>query len=93
MVRSVTIELDTETEARLRKKASEQGIPLKQYIAELLRRHTLTEWPEDVLQMAGTWKDFPEPEELRASLMHQPSREPLQDVPALQILLSPIAPL
>lgn len=77
MGRSIVIEIDAETEARLRRQADTQGVSLSQYITELVRHRALTEWPEEVLRLAGAWTDFPEPEELRASLTKQSPREVL----------------
>ncbi|GIV18904.1 MAG: hypothetical protein KatS3mg023_0655 [Armatimonadota bacterium] len=75
--RSIVIEIDAETEARLRRQADKKGVTLSQYITELLRHRALIEWPEDLLCFAGTWTDFPDPEELRASLTKQSPREAL----------------
>jgi hypothetical protein len=77
MESSIVIDLDPETAARLREEAKRLGVPLSRYISDLLRHRALVEWPVDVLQLAGTWADFPDPEELRALLNEQPHRETL----------------
>lgn len=73
----VTIYLDDETEARMKRAADEAGVSRSRWVAEVIREKTATEWPESVRRLAGAWEDFPEVEELRAGLGEDAPREPL----------------
>ncbi len=55
----ITIDLDDETEARLKASAKSKGLPVSRWVAELVRERTATGWPEEVHQLAGAWPDFP----------------------------------
>ncbi|MGD2114304.1 MAG: CopG family transcriptional regulator [Acidobacteriota bacterium] len=72
----VTIYLDDETEARMKRAADEAGVSRSRWVAEVIREKTATEWPESVRRLAGAWEDFPEVEELRAGLGEDVPREP-----------------
>ncbi|TQE99209.1 MAG: CopG family transcriptional regulator [Spiribacter salinus] len=73
----VTIYLDDERERRLRRAAKESGMPVSRWVAALIEEKTRTEWPESVRQLAGSWNDFPDAEQLRATQAPDTSREPL----------------
>jgi hypothetical protein len=75
-VAQVTIYLDDETEARMKRAADEAGVSRSRWVAEVIREKTATEWPESVRRLAGAWEDFPEVEELRAGLGEDVPREP-----------------
>lgn len=62
----VTIYLDPVHEKRLREAAEAAGLPVSRWLANLVAEKTRAEWPEDVRELAGAWRDFPTPEELRA---------------------------
>ena len=63
----VTIYLDKTTETRMKESARSENISVSKWVAGIIREKTQTEWPEEILALAGTWKDeFPEPEALRA---------------------------
>jgi hypothetical protein len=65
----VTIYLDDETEARLRRAAEEAGTSRSRWIAELIRQKTAAEWPESFRRLVGTWRDdFPEVAEIREGI-------------------------
>jgi hypothetical protein len=64
----VTIYLDPETAARMRKAARAAGVSQSQWLADLVRRRTSTEWPESVRRLAGAWADMPSAEDLRRGL-------------------------
>jgi hypothetical protein len=71
----VTIYLDPETEKRLREAAKRQGVSQSKWVAELIRTKTATQWPEQIAEMVGAWKDFPDPEELRGKTGQDAPRE------------------
>ena len=71
----VTIYLDDETESRLKASAKSQGVPVSRWIADLVRERTATEWPDEVRQLAGAWRDFPSAEALRGAQGEDVRRE------------------
>ncbi len=72
------IYLDDKTELLARKAAEAEGISLSKWIAGVIRKNTGTEWPKDILELAGTWpEDFPEVEELRRNQPSDIERESL----------------
>lgn len=64
----VTIYLDADTAARMRKAAKAAGVSQSRWIARLIRQKTANEWPEAVRRLAGAWPDLPSPEELRRTV-------------------------
>jgi hypothetical protein len=61
----VTIYLDHETEALMKAAAKAEGISQSKWVSELIQRKVSTEWPSEVVQLAGAWPDFPSAEEIR----------------------------
>lgn len=57
----VTIYLDNETESKLKKAAKSSHLSVSKWIALLVKEKIKTEWPQDVIELAGAWKnkDFP----------------------------------
>ena len=55
LVAQVTIYIDEETEARTRAAANAAGLSLSRWISEALRDRTRSEWPPDVVALAGSW--------------------------------------
>lgn len=73
----ITIYLDDQNERRLRSAAEAAGMPVSRWVAALIEERGRTEWPESVRQLAGSWSDFPEPDELRAAVTSDTPRESL----------------
>jgi hypothetical protein len=73
----VTIYLDEENERRLKSAAAAAGVPVSRWVASLIQEKTREEWPVAVKALAGAWKDFPDPDELRSSRAKDTQREPL----------------
>ena len=73
----VTIYLDKDTEEKMKEYTKSKDISQSQWIAGLIREKLLTEWPEEVIALAGAWKDFPSQEELRAETGPDLEREQL----------------
>lgn len=73
----VTIYLDEHTEEQMDRAAKDAGLSRSRWVAELIREKTTSEWPESVRQLAGSWKDFPDVEEIRAGLGEDAPRSSL----------------
>ncbi len=64
----VTIYLDNELENKMKSAARAGHVSVSRWIAYLIRQKISTEWPQDVIALAGCWKeDFPTLEEIRSS--------------------------
>ena len=71
----VIIYLDDETEKRARAAADASGDSLSKWISGVIREKTATTWPQNVLDLAGSWPDFPLAGELRKSQKGDHRRE------------------
>jgi len=71
----ITIYLDAESEKHLREAAKRKGVSQSKWVAELIRKQTATEWPDDVAELAGAWGDLPEAEEIRRTSGKDSPRE------------------
>jgi hypothetical protein len=61
----VTLYLDAETAARMRKAAKAAGVSQSRWLAEIVRQQAAQRWPEAVKRLAGAWPDFESAEALR----------------------------
>lgn len=73
----VTIYLDDETEKKLNAILKDAKVSKSNWIAGLIREKAETSWPENVIQLAGAWKDLPTKDELRKTHSKDIEREPL----------------
>ncbi|WLE96098.1 MAG: CopG family transcriptional regulator [Candidatus Electrothrix communis] len=74
----VTIYLDNETENKLKKAAKSSHLSVSKWIAGIIKEKIMNEWPQDVVGLAGSWKDdFPTLEEIRSNIGHDSMREEL----------------
>lgn len=73
----VTIYLDEDTEARMKRAAEEAGMSRSRWVAEVVREKTTSTWPESFRRLVGSWgEDFPEVEEIRKRLGDDLPRHP-----------------
>jgi len=64
----VTIYLDSEIENKLKKAAKTSKTSVSKWVASLIQEKVSTEWPENIVNLAGSWKDdFPSLSEIRAT--------------------------
>ncbi len=74
----VTIYLDNETENKLKKAAKSSNLSVSKLVAGVIKEKIVTEWPQDVVKLAGSWKEgFPTIEEIRSNMGQDSSRERL----------------
>jgi hypothetical protein len=74
----VTIYLDKDTENKLKKAAQSSHLSVSKWVAGVIEEKVTTEWPQDVISLAGSWKDdFPPIDEIRASSGQDAPREGL----------------
>jgi len=61
----VTIYLEDEIEDKMIKAAESEHLSKSKWIARLIREKVADEWPQSIVELAGSWDDFPTIEELR----------------------------
>ena len=71
----VTIYLDDEINKRLTAAARAQKVSKSKWIAMIIREKTAKEWPDEFVQLAGAWEDFPSLEEIRLGTGEDAPRE------------------
>ena len=74
----VTIYLDHEIENKMKNAAKSSHISVSKWVANIIQEKMSTEWPEDVVKLAGSWKDdFPALDEIRSTHVADHHRERL----------------
>ncbi|MCI5147109.1 MAG: CopG family transcriptional regulator [Candidatus Electrothrix sp. AR3] len=74
----VTIYLDNKTENKLKKAAKSSHLSVSKWVAGVIEEKIMTEWPQDIVKLAGSWKeDFPTLQEIRSDIGHDSMREEL----------------
>ena len=74
----ITIYLDKELENEMKTAVKASRLSVSKWIANLIREKVATEWPQDVVELAGSWgDDFPSLSEIRATEVPDSSREAL----------------
>jgi hypothetical protein len=71
----ITIYLDAETEIKMLNMVKKSGISKSKWIANLIKGKTADTWPENIVKLAGAWKDLPTAEELRQNMGRDVKRE------------------
>ena len=62
----LTIYLNKDLELAVRNRARKTHETVSRWIARAVEKQISEEWPMEVHDLAGSWKDFPEVEELRS---------------------------
>ncbi len=74
----VTIYLDNEIENKMKHAARANHVSVSKWVANIIRERISTEWPQDIVNLAGSWKnDFPELAEIRSAEAEDAEREVL----------------
>jgi hypothetical protein len=65
----VTIYLDDSVHEKMKTAAKASKISVSKWVAGIIKEKMATEWPEDVIALAGSWSDddFPAIEEIRSN--------------------------
>lgn len=71
----ITIYIDDETEKKMLRIVEKSGTSKSKWIAELIREKASTTWPENLVSLAGAWKDLPTAEEIRREMGKDVLRE------------------
>lgn len=73
----ITIYLDDETERKMKTEAEAMKLSKSKWIANLIQEKLSDNWPESVRSLAGSWKDFPDREEIHRKTGKDITREKL----------------
>ena len=73
----LTLDLDPETEARLKQAAQAHGISMSKWVAGVIREKAGAEWSPAVRELSGAWSDFPDLEAIREGTGEDVPRLPL----------------
>ena len=71
----VTIYLEDAIENKMIKAAESAHLSKSKWIAKLIHEKVANEWPQSVVDIAGSWDDFPSIEELRKNTGIDAKRE------------------
>lgn len=63
----VTIYLEEEVEQKMVAAAKSAHLSKSKWIAQLIQEKVANEWPASVIEMPGSWSDFPDLNEIRSS--------------------------
>ncbi len=69
--------VDKSTHTRIKRAAKAAGMSLSKWVATVVTEKTAAQWPAEVLALAGTWKDFPSLEVIRAGDGQDATRDKL----------------
>ena len=73
----VTIYLEEKIEKQMARAAKAEKLSKSKWVAKLIQNKVANEWPDSIAELAGTWKDLPLAEEMRADLAQDVERESL----------------
>jgi len=73
----VTIYIEPGIEKKTRQLAKKENVSLSKWITKVISEKISTEWPPDVIKLAGAWKDFPSLNEIRKTSIADSKREDL----------------
>ena len=63
----VTIYLEKNVEQKMVTAARSAHLSKSKWIANLIQEKVASEWPQSIVEAAGTWEDFPDIEEVRSN--------------------------
>ncbi len=73
----VTIYLEEDIELKMVDAAKSAHLSKSKWIARLIHEKVTNEWPQSVVELAGSWEDFPSIGDIRANEGKDANREVL----------------
>lgn len=61
----ITLYLDDDSQEKMKEAARAAGVSQSRWVVDLIRARTAQAWPSSVVDLAGSWADMPEVDELR----------------------------
>jgi hypothetical protein len=55
----ISLYLDDATQALVEQAAKANGVSKSRWVADIIRKHAVHNWPQDSLELAGRFADFP----------------------------------
>ena len=71
----VTIYLEDEIEEKMVKAAKSAHLSKSKWVAKLIQEKVTTEWPRSIVDLAGSWENFPTIDDIRYSPEDDANRE------------------
>lgn len=71
----VTIYLEEDIEHKMVVAAQSAHLSKSKWIAKLIQEKVANEWPQSVVDFAGSWEDFPTLDEIRTTIGKDAERE------------------
>lgn len=71
----VTIYLEEEIEQKMKLAAQSANLSKSKWIAKLIQDKVTNEWPQSIVNLAGSWEDFPTIDSLRTGMGTDIERE------------------
>ena len=71
----VTIYLEEEIEQKMKLAAQSANLSKSKWIAKLIQDKVTNEWPQSIVNLAGSWEDFPTIDSLRTDMSTDIERE------------------
>jgi len=71
----VTIYLEDEIEHKMVKAAESAHLSKSKWIAKVIQEKVANEWPQSIINVAGTWEEFPDIEDIRGDIGKDSKRE------------------
>lgn len=62
----ISIYMDADTVKKMKAAAAAEGMSVSAWLVRLVKERIDPSWPAEVAELAGSWEDFPSPEELRS---------------------------
>ena len=74
-MKQLLLEIDEIIEAKINAAARTAGLSAQQWLQHIIDEKMVTNWPNSIKALAGTWQDAPFAEELRAAEGQDIARE------------------
>ena len=71
----VTIYLEEDIEQKMVLAAQSANLSKSKWIAQLIQDKVANEWPQSIVDIAGSWEDFPTIDNIRANIVKDAERE------------------
>ena len=71
----VTIYLEEEIEKKMVAAAKSAHLSKSKWISKVIQEKVANEWPQSIADMAGSWSDFPDVDDIRANEGSDAKRE------------------
>lgn len=63
----ITIYIDNDLEKKVKKMATQTGLSLSKFIANVLEKNMTDTWDANIKSLSGSWDDFPDINDIRQS--------------------------